>query len=133
MNYTFNLTYEDLFISLNDKYYFLVIFHKKFYGDWVLGEPFLKKYNIIFDQKSETISFYTQSNIKKKKDTPRKDNKFLIILVIIFFVSTIILSFLLYLCIKKIPRKKRANELEENFDYVSKEFPQKTDYQKLLN
>ena len=133
MNYTFNLTYEDLFISLNDKYYFLVIFHKKFYGDWVLGEPFLKKYNIIFDQKSETISFYTQSNIKKKEDTPRKENKFLIILVIIFFVSTIILSFLLYLCIKKIPRKKRANELEENFDYVSKEFPQKTDYQKLLN
>ena len=140
MNYTFNLTYNDLFIKLNNKYYFLIVFNKKISQDWVLGELFIKKYNIIFDENSESISLYTYfTSNKKKKDKKdenngtKGNNSLLKTLIFIFFCSTIILSILLYNIILKFPRKKRANELDETFEYNSKDIVQKTDYSKLIN
>lgn len=139
MNYTFNFTYNDLFIKFNNKYYFLIVFHQKYMREWVLGELFLKKYNIIFDQSSESISLYTYyiSNKKKKNEKEQKGNEgnksFLKTLVIVFFCSTIILSILLYKFLLKFPRKKRANELDDTFEYNTKEIVQKTDYSKLIN
>ena len=142
MNYTFNLTYNDLFIKFNNKYYFLIVFHRKISRDWILGEIFIKKYNLIFDQNIESVSLYTNfTSHKKKKDKDHEDKKnenegnksLLKILVLIFFLSTVILSILLYNIILKFPRKKRANELDETFEYNSKEEVQKTDYSKLIN
>ena len=77
MNYTFNFTYNYLFIKFNNKYYFLIVFHQKYMREWVLGELFLKKYNIIFDQSSESISLYTYytSNKKKKMKKNKKEMK----------------------------------------------------------
>lgn len=79
--------------------------------------------------------------IKKKKDKDHEDKKnenegnksLLKILVLIFFLSTVILSILLYKFILRFPRKKRANELDDSFDYQTKENIQKTDYTKLIN
>ena len=139
-NYTFNLTYNDLFIKLNNKYYFLIVFNNKISQEWVLGELFIKKYNIIFDENSESISLYTYfTSNKKKKDKKdenngtKGNNSLLKTLIFIFFCSTIILSILLYNFILKFPRKKRANELDETFEYNSKDIVQKTDYSKLIN
>ena len=39
------------------------------------------------------------------------------IVVIICSIIIIILGVVIYFLIQKIPRKKRVNELEENFDY----------------
>lgn len=49
LNYTFILNYNDLFIKKEDFYYLLIVFGDYQNDIWILGKPFLKKYNIIFD------------------------------------------------------------------------------------
>ena len=49
--YNFELNYNDLFMKINTKYYFLVIFkannenNNNNKGFWILGQPFIKKYS----------------------------------------------------------------------------------------
>ena len=109
-NFTF--TYKDLFIQNGDQYYFLILFNRdrsKSYN-WVFGKRFMEKYHFVFDQDKFTIGYYTQIFPKKMNFK----TLFLILLAIIIFLSG---TFLGYLLIKK-PRKKRANELLEEFDYL---------------
>ena len=113
MNYTFELDYNDLFILKDEKLYFLIGFRKRSSYDWVLGVPFLKKFQLVFDQEREIIGIYTNFN-KKKNDYFFKILTVCCLLIIVFLIS------LLYKIIHK-KRKIRANELEENFEYISEE------------
>ena len=58
LNYTFELNYNDLFLYRNEFYYFLIYF-KVNLGDtrWFLGQIFLKKYLIVFDQEKAFLGF----------------------------------------------------------------------------
>ena len=49
LDFTFILDYNDLFLEINKKYYYLVIFQKTKQNYWSFGEPFLRKYNLIYD------------------------------------------------------------------------------------
>ena len=70
----------------------------------------IKVYQIIFDLDREIVGFY--KNIKN----PR--NNYLKIIIFVILVCIIgILLFKYYKIVKK-NRKVRANELEENFDYI---------------
>ena len=116
-NYTFILNYNDIFIKKDNKYYCLILFekeNKRF--SWIIGEVLLKKYILIFNEEKGIIGFYINNN---------KNSFFNFsiswILVLIFLFSTIILSYFLYKVIIKRKRKIRANELEDNIDYISKE------------
>ena len=110
LNYTFELNYNDLFILKDNKLYFLIGFNKRSSYDWTFGIPFLKKYQLIFDQEREIIGIYNLNEMK---------NDYLFkILTIICLVIIIFLVSLLYKIIHK-TRKIRANELEENFEYIS--------------
>ena len=112
-NYTFILNYKDLFLEINNKIYFLMFFRinsTQYY--WIFGEPFFKKYQIIFDEEKGIIGFYTS---KKKMITNYSNIYFIILIVIIFILIGIIIK----LIIKK-PRKLRANELEDEYDYIQK-------------
>ena len=77
MNYTFNLTYEDLFIEKYDKL-ILIIFFPDGYSSWKFGKPFLKKYNFIMNQDHKIVSFYKkhgyQNNNKSNKDDDNNKN-----------------------------------------------------------
>ena len=110
MNYTFELDYNDLFILKDNKLYFLIGFNKRSSYDWTFGIPFLKKYQLIFDQEREIIGIYNLN--EKKNDYLFKILTIICLVIIIFLVS------LLYKIIHK-TRKIRANELEENFEYIS--------------
>ena len=112
-NITINFTYQDLFRIYNDKYYLMVFFEVDRIFEWILGEPFFWKFETVFDVDKSIIGFYK----KIKKD---KDYKFVyIIIIIILSFLVIILSILLFINISKKPRKKRANELEDNdYDYI---------------
>ena len=48
LNYTFELTYKDLFEEINDIYYFLIAYDLRDTNEWKLGKPFLKKYTFVF-------------------------------------------------------------------------------------
>jgi len=112
-NFTFSLDYNDLFKIYNDKYVFLAFFYSS-YGVWKLGEVFQKKYNMFLDMDTKLFGFYTKSN-------NIKNYTFYFIFIIFILVGVILfLSNLLYHSIIKKKRKLRANELEDNYEYLVK-------------
>ena len=114
MNYIFELNYNDLFTKeKNGEIYFLILFNLK---DSVMkfGKPFLKKYPFTVDNDKYTISLFVEEKAEKKNYT------LIIVLSVVAFVLIALLLFFGYkLLIKKGSTKKRANELDEDYEYVS--------------
>ena len=111
-NTTFELNYKDLWFEFNGNYYFLIIFHNNNLNDknWILGEIFLKKYLFVFDKEKKVIGYYTI----EKKGFP-----FLFILNIILVILVLVFGFGFWKYYHLKPKKIRANELIEKFDYSS--------------
>ena len=116
--------YKDLFVKApgdNDFYYFQIVFMPGNYK-WLFGRPVFKKYPVVFDQDKRIIGFYTQTgeyevqNIGDKND---EKTSFPIswILVILLSIILIILGITFYLKLPYLKRKKKANELDDDFDY----------------
>ena len=127
-NEVFELTYEDLFREKNGKIYFLVYFSEYFFGDYItVGKIFLKKYFFTFNQDAKTIGYYNNKLPKGKDNSlnPNSNennifnlsNKYLVILIIILIIIFAILGFYLGKFIYAKVRKKRINEVDDNFDY----------------
>ena len=124
-NYTFTLTYKDLFIEFNEKIYFMLVNdydHSKY---WTFGNLFLKKFPFIFDYDKKTITFininiYNDINIKK-------DEKISGINYWLFFIGgiCIIVGICFGIIVSDIKwgknRKKRTNELVDDYEYNTKE------------
>ena len=143
LNKTFIFDQNDLFtynyLNKSDhNIYFLILFSDKKgkfnpYNPsqneiqrWRLGTPFFKKYKLIFNADSKEISYYEvfkPINSESEKENPEENsNKQLyLILEIGGAVLLLIIVFVLgYLCHKKIikiPRKKKANELDDEYEY----------------
>ena len=125
------LTKEDLFYSNpNDKsdtnIYFRVYFHIIITTTWELGRMFLKKYRFSFDY-GENLIYYHKSkiidNINKSTAIDDKSNSqiFKIFLVVFFFLIIFVLGILFHKSIIKMPRKIKANELEDEYHYQNEE------------
>ena len=114
LNYTFILNKDDLFMKRNNKIYFLMVFQKgtddMFFRYWILGKPFMKKYNLIFDAEQQIIGIYKQEI--KNKSLP-------FILIIILLLLIIIAIYILFKYIKIYHRKKRVYEIDENYEYIT--------------
>ena len=108
-NYDFVLDFKDLFIEINGKMYFLVVFEQsiKFYR-WRVGIPFIKNHLFVFDQDKKSIGIYIKKKIKKRFP----------INLIILSVIIIILVILIVYNIRKIKRKKRINEIDDEYNYI---------------
>ena len=160
IEYNFELTKENLFELISDRYYFLVIFKKHIKEDveeiWEIGEPFYKKYGFTINLDAKTIGFYLDkektSNNNEKKDNKdindsndkngnnenkvnstkneiekNKENdinkknlrnnilKHLIEIIIVLIL--IIISYYIGVTVRE-RRKKRANELKDNYEYL---------------
>ena len=84
LNYTFELTYKELFYhNQNDgNYYFLVVFRDYSEEDypiysWVLGEPLFKKYEIYFNKDSKRIGIYNKNiDESEGEDDNEEENKY---------------------------------------------------------
>ena len=59
LNYNLTLTKDDLFKVEDDKVLFLMIFG---HYNLILGMPFFKKYQFVFNQRAKTIGLYTKIN-----------------------------------------------------------------------
>ena len=137
----FCLSYKDLFITLEENIYFLIIFRTPILQQineiWELGIPFLKKYQIIFNSDTKKIGYYITKNISNdliRKDIKRNNNVvfsfrtflelfvgFIFILLIIFLLKSIYYN--------KIKQQKRPYELQdEYYDYFSKNNEMKKEY-----
>ena len=114
LNFNFSFNYNEMFIENNNKIYFLVIFNKYSRDSWILGEVFFKKYQLIFEQDKKIIGFYYKI---KDKNNFFNFNKILNIILIVIILIFIVIFIYNYLNNNK--RKFHANELDENFEYVS--------------
>ena len=118
MNYIFELNYEDLFSKQKDgRIYFLIVFDLN-YKTFKIGKPFLKKYSLTVDNKKNLITYF---RIKEENE----DNGYSrIVWIVILSVFVVILAgttgFFAYKFIKK-KNKKRANELDKDYEYLGKE------------
>ena len=131
-NFTFEIKPEQLWYEYKDKLYYLVLFpriEKELDPFWKLGIPFLKNYDLIFDKESKTLNVYTQKVSSENKTNYLK--YLIIIFVIVVFIVIIILIVINYNLIKKLPRKKRANELEDTYEYLQE--TEKNGNSKLIN
>ena len=121
----FFFDYNDLFIKKNNKYFFLIAFKPSSNVNWIIGYPFFKKYEFVFQPDKKLIGTYINYPNNKNEEVNNDDkgnNTSVIILscfVGLLVIAVFILSFFVYKLITKKLKKKRANELDDNFDYTA--------------
>ena len=129
-NLIFEFTYKDLFLKVENKYYFLVVFETNNII-WNIGKPLLLKYTFVYNGEAKTIGFY-KKRINNKYNSLDNNNKEnikiernigkIIIIFISFIIFIVLISFISYRYGKKYNSKRKilANELDENFEYNPK-------------
>ena len=125
LEYDFVLSSKDLFVTFNKRKYFLVTYKinsmtKKF------GKPFFKKYTIIFNPDNKQIGHYVKVNKEVEKNNDNNNNSdeedrayiVPIIIISVLIVSMIVFGIILF---KNFKRKKKINEIDDKFEYISEE------------
>ena len=111
INYTFSFNGNELFYTFENKIFFLIIFPD--YSDsWSFGKIFLQKYHILLDRDKKIFGLFL--NDKNKIKIP-----FSWILIFILFITLISVLIYIKFFIVKAKRKIRANELDDDYDYIS--------------
>ena len=129
-NYNFTFNYEDLFMLKNNKYYFKVIFIGGL-KNWRFGLPFFLKYQLAFNQDTKQIGFYTDY-IKKEEDKSKINIWIWIVIpiaVLGIVVATVFISKKLF---GNNNRRKKANELDDEFEYETENKIKKENENKLF-
>ena len=136
-NYTFKLTFDDLMKPIKVinnkgkeemKLLFLVIFNFNtfsvhHYHRWIMGRPFLKKYQFYFEQNSKMIYFYKKDNSVNYENKSTIKNNYLyfdykIFIIILLSIFMIFVFLMFYSVIKrkvvkiKIKEKNKKDEFE---------------------
>lgn len=135
LNYYFELNYEKLFEIKGDRFYFMIVFECNSGSknqEWVIGEHFIKNHIFSYDIKSQQLLFYNEKypndnferndeNEKSLGNDTSKKNKNKNIVIFLLVLGVVCFSFLsFYLGIKiKERRKKKANELRDEYEYIS--------------
>ena len=127
-NMTFVFEPKDLFFEHKDILYFLIIYQPDYYGlagltEWVAGTSFLKKYILTFNRNDRIIYFYEKKIDPTDEEEDGGDSsKYIIIIVVLSVVFVACIAFLIFYIIKIRPRRKKANELDDDdFDYQTKQ------------
>ena len=120
LNSSFLVNIENLLFIKENYFYILLIFEEnKDY--WTLGIPFLKEYQFSINEDSKKIYFYNKIKISENEE--KKENRTIYIILIIIISIFLFISFLIagiFIYYKNI-RKKRKNELDDDYDYAIKE------------
>ena len=116
LEYDFRFNSNDLFITFEDRKYFLITY-KINSMTTTFGKPFFKKYTMVFNPDNKQIGHYIKEKQISEEKRGKSDWK-TILLIIVILILLIIISVLGYMINKIFKRKKRKNELDENFDYI---------------
>ena len=133
MNYNFILEFNDVFCKKGNYIYFLIFFDNSINNNnnkLIMGKPFTQKYQFTFDPDKKMIFFFNNKiinkNITKLNDLNNNNNKsnFIIIKIIVIsifiFMCIIFFLFLKFFLTRNINRTKKAYELEDEYEYISK-------------
>ena len=115
LNSSFIIDIDDLMLIKDNYIFFLLIFDERSNNDWILGIPFLKKYQFSVNQDSKRLSFY-----KKIENIAINNEKNYILVIIIVLLTILLLAIMTFgiIIFNKNKRKKRKNELDDNFEYI---------------
>ena len=117
LDHTFTLDGNDLFVydEKNDHLLFLIVFDRYNLVEtfWELGLPFLLKEKLFFNLEKENLGVC----LNEKSSIKQNSLYTLINIAIITFLCSLVIGLIFMLPSKK-QRKKRINELEEDFEYV---------------
>ena len=128
LDYNYDLVGDDLFVEENNFVYLLMFFPDKSEDSWIMGRPFLQKYQFFINPEKKNINFYSNegkinAGSEEKQENNTKSNIALYIVIIVSVIIILILGFFLwkYYFEAKSLKKKRANELDDDYDYQQKE------------
>jgi flagellar biosynthesis/type III secretory pathway M-ring protein FliF/YscJ len=121
-----------------NKILFLVVYNSYEKNIWYFGKIFMKKYPFVFDYDKKTISFVNIYNINKsdndKNHEPEKGEEaytfwdyFKIFIIIILIVLGIIIGVVIGRLLWYKNRKKRANELDDDYEYSNSKMNNKNE------
>ena len=117
MNYTYELTYKDLFIEKHDKLILLIFFEESGWT-WKMGKPFLKKYAFLMNHDMKTVSYYKSFGQGKEENLDNSDIKNLILTIGLIVLGVIILALLgVFIGKYLFKKKKRINTLDDGYEY----------------
>ena len=131
LNQIFEFNYEDLFQETKNFYVFKIMLDENNKRFWNFGRTFLKKYQFIFDNDQKTLTYIGINTLTpnqkanddiKKNNTNFFSNKLYLIFILAFIIIIIAVLIGLFLG-KKIfnkNKKKRANELDDDYEYIEK-------------
>ena len=131
--FAFNLYHEDIFYEYNNKIYFLIVHKDSINNYWRLGKIFLKKYPFMFDYDKKIISYVHLKRVwnpkkhgkklknETKQDTNNNSDKIKEIIIIILLIVGIFIGLFIGKRIWNKNNKLKANELEENYQYLDKD------------
>ena len=128
MEYTFELSYKELFVEKNNKYWFLLVSDQYGTTGWKFGNIFMSKYQLIFNLESKEIGFYNPKLSKLPNESENNNNKssgnsyFILSLILIIVLCLILIGVGIFIKMKFYPnmsKKRRANELDDDYEYVS--------------
>ena len=129
LSYTFNLDYSDVFLETEERIYFLISNKEKVKDVWSVGKIFIKKYPFIFDYDKKTISFVHLNNYNEKGNKEQNTNynknynvwtDIKIYIFVLLLIVAIVIGIFIGKTLWKRQRKMRANELDDNYDYIEK-------------
>ena len=112
-----NITFDknDLFYEFENKKYFLVVFRTDFWNiKWTFGKPYFKKYLSFYDKERKIYGIY-----HNKSSSFDIKNIIILFIIIQIFILVIYIIFKYYISLHN-KRKIRANELEDDYDYLPK-------------
>ena len=120
LNCSFIINCDNL-LYIKENYIYILLIFEEGSDYWTLGIPFLQEYQFSINEDSKKIYFYKKIEIPQIENINKKSNIYIILIIvlaIILFVSGLFIGIFFYY---KNTRKKRKNELDDDFDYTIKE------------
>ena len=125
LNYTFEITKDELFIIKGNYMYLKILFPTTKQQDYfIIGRILTLKYPFVFNPDLKQIGIYTKLINKKENFEEEPNNrKIIYIIIIIIIISSILLVIIGIIFGKYLygTRKKRAYELNEDYEYNQSE------------
>ena len=125
-NMTFTFSPKELFYE-HEKYLYYLVVYKPYNEEdtdkdteWYLGLHFLQKYTLAFDRQEQIVYYYIPKNNNGNEKSNKSTTIYIIIIILLVVIFLVCIGTLVYYIIKIKPRKKKANELDEGYDYETK-------------
>ena len=113
------MNYTNLFLDIDDKKYFLIVFDESRPDIWTFGSLFLKQYSFVFNTNEKTIGFYNSEIYREYNGIKIWTYLFFAFLILITGIGGFFLGKKVYYKV----RGKKIYELNDGFIYKSSEEP----------